>query len=318
MTNIAFFTEGGYSGQIPRHMPNMRTDVAWIHSLGAFHHDIRNTNSIPDNSYEHGFFIIPKNKDDLIKFDLVGELRRICNKVYTIQESTYWYWQGGSVESQIWYHSILQDVDIIFCHNDMDLNYYQGITDTRCELIPTLMITDYVQQYDGERSGVMIGGNWVTAYRGIDSYLIAKLLDDVVYAPTTGRMKRGEPHFTDINHLQWMPWLTWMFELSKRKYGVQLGTAAAGTFALNCAYLGIPCIGYDNVNTQRLCFPKLSVADGDIKSARKIANHLSKNKEFFNHVVAYARKAYEENYSEKVFIKKFTEYEIINNTTVSQ
>ena len=36
----------------------------------------------------------------------------------------------------------------------------------------------------------------------------------------------------------------WIYELSKHKYGIQLGTAAAGTFNLNCSYLGIPCIGY--------------------------------------------------------------------------
>jgi len=36
-------------------------------------------------------------------------------------------------------------------------------------------------------------------------------------------------------------------------------TIAAGTFSLNCAYFGIPCIGNEKVDTQRLCFPELSV-----------------------------------------------------------
>ena len=37
---IAFFTEGGYSGKVPRNHPNMRTDVAWICALDATHYPI--------------------------------------------------------------------------------------------------------------------------------------------------------------------------------------------------------------------------------------------------------------------------------------
>ena len=43
-------------------------------------------------------------------------------------------------------------------------------------------------------------------------------------------------------------------------------THAAGTFALNCAYLGIPCIGYSGLDTQRLCHPDLSIKMADIKA----------------------------------------------------
>ena len=35
---IAFFTEGGYNGKVPRNNPNMRTDQAWICALDATHH----------------------------------------------------------------------------------------------------------------------------------------------------------------------------------------------------------------------------------------------------------------------------------------
>jgi len=92
-------------------------------------------------------------------------------------------------------------MDIIFCHNDMDLKYYKGITDVKCELMPTLMITDHIKIYEGERKGVMVGGNWVTAYRGFDSYIIGKVLSDNISSPTTGRMKPDEK-MLDINHLE--------------------------------------------------------------------------------------------------------------------
>ena len=298
---IAFFSEGGYFGKIPRNHPNMRTDVAWVCALEANHHPIITLHQIPDNTYDVGIVIIPKNKESLFRYPLIEQMRRVCNKICTMQESTYWYWQGGTVQAQLWYHNILQSMDIVFCHNDMDLKYYQGITDVECKLMPTLMITDHVKIYEGERKGVMVGGNWVTAYRGFDSYIVGKILSDDITSPTTGRMKPDEPEFLDIKHLPWVQWLDWMYELSKHKYGVQLGTAAAGTFNLNCAYLGIPCIAYNNVNTQKYLHPDLSVPDGDIKQARKLAEKLRVDEDFYLHCSKTAKSNYEQHYSEKVF-----------------
>ena len=300
---ISFFTEGQYTGRIPRNNPNMRTDVAWICALDAVHYPINKIHEL-NEQFDLGIIIIPKNKESLYNYPLVENMKKICSKIGTMQESTYWYWQGGTVQSQLWYHNILQSMDIIFCHNDMDLKYYRGITDVRCELLPTLMITDYIKTYKGERKGVMVGGNWVTAYRGFDSYIVGKILSDSITSPTTGRMKPDEK-LLDINHLPWIVWLDWMYELSKCKYGVQLGTAAAGTFNLNCAYLGIPCIAYDNVNTQKYLHPDLSVPDGDIEQARKLATRLVNDKKFYIECSNRARKNFEELYSEKIFLDKF-------------
>jgi len=303
---IGFFSEGGYTGKVPRNHPNMRTDVAWVHALDAIHHPISTLHTLSDNSYDFGVIIIPKNKESLFDYPLIEQMRRVCKKIGTMQESTYWYWQGGTVQAQLWYHNIIQNMDVIFCHNDMDLKYYRGITDVKCELMPTLMITDYVKQYKGEREGVMVGGNWVTAYRGFDSYIIGKILSENIYSPTTGRMKPDEK-LLDINHLPWIQWLDWMYELSKRKYGVQLGTAAAGTFNLNCAYLGIPCIGYDNVNTQKYLHPELSVPDGDIETARKLATRLSQDKEFYTECSNTANNNFHQLYSEQIYKDKMNQ-----------
>jgi len=299
---IAFFTEGNYVGKTPRNHPNMRADSAWICALEAVHIPIHQIHQV-NETFDWGIVIIPKNKDHLFNYPLVSNMKRICSNIATMQESTYWYWQGGNIQSQLWYHDTLQKMDLIFCHNDMDLNYYRGITDVRCELLPTVMVTDHIKSFDGERKGVMVGGNWVTAYRGFDSYLIGKILDDNITSPTTGRMKPDET-MLDINHLPWIPWSQWMYELSKCKYGVQLGTAAAGTFNLNCAYLGIPCIGYDNVNTQRILHPDLSVKDGDIISARKLASELANNEDLYNQYSKTARENFQKYYSEEIFLKK--------------
>lgn len=308
---VAFFTEGGYTGKVPRNHPNMRTDVAWICSLDAEHIPIPHVVNIPDNEFDLGIVIIPKNKQNLLHFPLIENMKRTCSKIATMQESTYWYWQDGSIEEQLWYHNVLQSMDIILCHNDRDLNYYRGITDVRCELFPTLMITDNIKEFEGERKGVMVGGNWVSAYRGIDSYIIGKILSDNISSISTGRMK-PEEKLLDINHIPWMNWVDFIYELSKHKYGVQLGTAAAGTFNLNCAYLGIPCISYNTINTQKYLHPDLSVPDGDILTARKLATKLAADDNFYEECSIAAKENFKTIYSESAFQKYFKNLNLLN------
>ena len=57
-------------------------------------------------------------------------------------------------------------------------------------------------------------------------------------------------------------------------------THAAGTFTLNCAYWGIPCIGYKGLDTQHL-HPSLTVEFGDVLSARKLAKKLKDDLDFY-------------------------------------
>ena len=315
---IAFFSEAGYEGKVQRDHPNMRTDVAWVCALGATHHPISNIHSIPDNTYDFGIVIIPKKREYLLDYPLVEQLKRVCGKVSTMQESYYNYWQDDSIREQIWYFNFLTEMDVIFCHNNIDLNYYKGLTNKRCELMPTLMIEDKIEPHiinPDARSGVMIGGNFVWAYGGFDSYVVAKEISDDISAPTTGRMKEEEKGM-DINHLDWMLWSSWINNLSRFKYGVQLGTPSAGTFNLNCAYHGIPCIGYNNVNTQKLCHPDLSVDAGNIGKAKVLANLLKDDKYFYDECSSRCKENYNKLFSEKVYIYTMNKVieEVINES----
>ena len=165
------------------------------------------------------------------------------------------------------------------------------------------MIGDNVKVSDKKNESVMIGGNFVSIYRGIDSYMVAREISDEVWAPTTGRMKEKEKEL-DIKHLDWVTWTDFMYELSKHKYAVQLGTPSAGSFNLNCSYLGIPCIGYDNVNTQKQLHPSLSVEEGDIKKAKELANKLKDN-DFYNQCSIETKELYLKKYSEEIFKEKW-------------
>ena len=297
---IGVFTEGGYQGKVQRNNKNMRTDLAWWCALDATHHPLPMIHELPDDSYDFGIMILPKKRQSLLNYPLLEQYKRVCKKVSVMQESYYNYWQDSEIIEQIWYYNFLVEMDLIFCHNEVDLKYHRGLTSRRCEIMPTLMITDFVQTSPEKTDSVMMGGNLVKDYGGIDSYMVAREITDNIWCPTTGRMKEEEKQM-DINHLEWLWWIDWIYELSKHKYGIQLGTAAAGTFNLNCAYLGIPCVGYNNVNTQK-CHPDLSVDVGDVESAKVLMKKLKEDKDFYDDCSKTAIQKYNQCFDEKVYI----------------
>ena len=297
---IGFFSEAGYEGKVPRNHPNMRTDVAWVCALNATHHPIPTLQNLPNNLYDVGIMIIPKKRERLLNYPLLEQYRRVCKKVTVMQESYYNYWQDSPIAEQIWYFNFITEMDLIFCHNDVDLLYYSGLTNIRTELLPSLMITDGIERKEDLGEGLIIGGNWVRDYGGFDSYQVGLEITDDITAVTTGRMKKEEEQM--LKHLPWMMWSEWIKVLSKFKYGVQLGTAAAGTFNLNCSFHGIPCIAYSNSNTQNILHPLTTVELGDMDNAKHIARKLKDDK-FYKLCSETTLKRYELYYSESKFIE---------------
>tara|TARA_R110000851_G_scaffold183777_1_gene333143 strand:- start:1392 stop:2291 length:900 start_codon:yes stop_codon:yes gene_type:complete len=293
---IAFFTEMNFIGKITRTHENMRTDFAWMVALNADHYNI---NLVPSKQYDLGIVIIPKKNPN---FNL-QKLKGICNKVAVMQEGPHWYFQDYPLEKQIWYYNTLIQSDIIFTHNESDKIYYQGlINHTDIRVIKSLMIEDSISNTYDLRDGVMMGGNFCYWYGGFDSYIVAQEFNEPIYVPSMGRKIEGEERMKNLTHLPYMNWTHWISELSKRKYAVHLmRTQAAGTFSLNCAYLGIPCIGYEGLDTQMICHPDCTVRVGDLVKAKQIAEKLRKDEEFYLYCSNKAKEKYKEYYHESKF-----------------
>lgn len=293
---IAFFSEMSFHGKISRTHENMRTEFAWMCALDADHYHIKD---IPINQYDLGIIIIPKKNPDFN----IEDLRISCKKIAVMQEGPNWYWQDYDLEKQIWYFNTLVSSDIIFTHNELDRKYYHGLTghpDVR--ILPSLMIEDSIGELEQiDRTGVIIGGNFVSWYGGFDSFIIAQEFDTgKVFAPSMGRKQLLEEQV--ITHLPYMNWRDWIHKLNTFKYAVHLmRTHAAGTFALNCSYLGIPCIGYQGLDTQEKLHPDLTVEIGDLESAKKIAQRLRKDDKFYLYCSSNTKENYKQLFHESNF-----------------
>ena len=298
---IAFFTEMGFNGKVPRTHPNMRTEFAWFVSLNADHY---NLNDAPTEYYDLGIVITPKNSPE--KVDL-NRIKQFCKKIGVMQEGPFWLFQDYDLQKQIHYYNNLVDSDIIFTHNEQDRKYYKGLTNhSDVRVLQSLMISDAVGELPTEdRSGIMIGGNMVSWYGGFDSFMLANSVTDEIYSPQMGRKQLGESEL-GITQLPYLQWNEWIKELNKRKLGIHMmRTHAAGTFALNTAFLSIPCVGYEELDTQRILHPNLSVENGDLETARKLVNKLWNDLDFYEENRILTKELYNKHYTEAVFKKNF-------------
>jgi hypothetical protein len=316
---IAFLTEMQFSGKIPSNHENMRTEFAWMYALSADHFNINLYQSI--SNYDHIFVIFPKGSlylnaigskiinnynpiSELLSINIIDNLKSRNKKVYYLQEGPHWLYNDYEIVDQINFYNMLACSDAIFAHNKKDIEYYEGLYPNKpIYNMPTLLIDNILDHINYQpENKVIIGGNFARWYGGFESYIVAQEFNLQIWGQTSHAMRDEEDQL--INHLPRVFWIDWMKQLSSFKYAVHLmPTVAAGTFSLNCAYFGIPCIGNINVDTQRICHPELSVEVHNIKKARLLAKKLVNDKEFYKECSTVTKINYQTHYAIDKYIK---------------
>ena len=306
----AFLTEMNWTGKVPANHLNMRTEIAWMFALQSDHFNIHDYEKV--TGYDAVFIIFPKATVKLnsvgCELSLIGEdkditiyhkpiveiLKKTNGKVCNIQEGPSWFFNDYDLLTQFNFYNQLSECDVLFTHNEHDVHFYKGLfPQSRIEVIPSLMITDtnLFPVTTVKEDKVIIGGNFSRWYGGFQSYITATEFNVPIYVPSSHCKRKGEEQVPNLKHLPWIMWNEWMKQLSTFKYAVNLmPTVAAGTFSMNCAYYGIPCIGNEKVDTQSKLFPELSVDVEDVYSARKLAIQLRDDKEFYEHIKYHSQK----------------------------
>ena len=310
----AFLTEMGFNGKIPSNHNNMRTEFAWMYALQADHFNIHQYELVTD--YDVVFIVFPKatvklntvgvemttpgaDKDiGIYSKPIVKMLKKNNELVCTVQEGPSWFFNEYDMPTQFNFYNQLAECNIIFAHNEYDTHFYKGLfPQTRIKVIPTLMIVnnDTCPFQTTPEDKAIVGGNFCRWYGGFQSYLVATEFNCPIFVPASHCKRPREEQVPNLKHLPWVLWTKWMEQLSTFKYAVNLmPTVAAGTFTLNCAYYGIPCIGNEKVDTQQEFFPELSVDVHDVFSARHQANLLL-NKDYYEGASHHAKKKFKDS-----------------------
>jgi hypothetical protein len=319
-SKVAFVTELPFQGKVFANHPNLRTEFAWMLALDADHYNIH-TATIDKQlkDYDHVFVIFPKGKtflsaegsrlidglnpaSQLLGVDLIGILKESNKKVYYVQEGPHWWWNDYEIIDQINFYNMLAEVDAIFAHNYEDQKYYAGLFPNKViTTIPTLMIEDSIKGIEWKpEEKAIIGGNFARWYGGFESHLVAQEFQTPIWGQTSHAIRNNESYL--IQHLPRVMWTDWIKQLSTFKYAVHLmPTVAAGTFSLNCSYLGIPCIGNIMVDTQSQWQPELAVDVYDVNTARQLAKQLKEDKDFYEHCSKEAKANYRTYYDLEVW-----------------
>ena len=296
---IAFFSESQINGKVPRDFPNARTEYAWMMALNAPHFNI---DGHIEGKYDLGIVIIPKTKPQVN----LDRIREYCDKVAVMQEGPHWYFQDYTVPQQFHYFNTLMSADWVYCHNTSDVNYYKGLGCKDVRVMRSLMITDDLISRNEWGDVTIIGGNFVSWYGGFDSYMVAREIGDPIVAPSMGRKQEQEDLIEDIQYLPYLYWKDWIHCLSQYNIGVHLmRTHAAGTFAMNCGFHGIPCIGYKGLDTQELIFPNTTIEVGDLEGAQKIAKKLKTDDKFYDECSKEALYRFSEYYTEEKWLENW-------------
>lgn len=319
-------SEMGFEGIFPADYPHLRVLETQLKFLDAHHIPIFKL--LTDNKTYDGNLLYNIGKGgfdkDYIKYlyenfnNVVELLQNKFNKVYIYQDGEIGWWNQVDVRLQVWWYNQLQTADGICIPNSTDIDFYKGLfPNSDIRVIRSVMTDEGLDksQFKPKSDKVIINGPLTAEYNGFSQIIIAHNTGLQIDIPPMGQSKMPSDSWAmadnlGVNYLPYMSWIDWMYNLNQYKIGYMLGPSmASGSFALNCAYLGIPCIGYKKADTQRLLFPDLAIDVYDNKKAIELTLRLQNDLDFYQEVSTKAK---------SIFSKEFTKekmIQVLNETT---
>tara|TARA_R110001583_G_scaffold90811_1_gene232812 strand:+ start:10119 stop:11087 length:969 start_codon:yes stop_codon:yes gene_type:complete len=313
-----FLTELNFEGYIPKDHTNLRAAETWIKFLGAYHLNLFKTLN-EDKKYTDSicWLIIPKG-DEAVKYltqnclNLVEKLKTKFNKVHCIQEGESTFWHKYDVTTQTWIFLQFEEADKIYTQNKYDLKYLRGLhNNSKFGIIRSVMDDSILNtnNFKEKQNKTLLPGPFTTEYYGFTQTIVARHTECEIDIPPMGQSRMpkdswGMAENVGVNYLPYMMWKEWMENMSQYKYAYFLvPSIGAGTFPLNCAYHGIPCVGDIRADTQKLLFPLLSIDHLDLEQAVYLTQKLKSDKIFYSEVSNYAREVYKNEFSKERFLE---------------
>jgi len=319
--NIKYSTsEMGFEGFFPVNYPHLRVLETQLLFLKAYHLPINKI--LTENKIYEGDLLYNIGKGDFEKpyiqslyqnhHNTVSKLKQKFKKVYIYQDGEIGWWNQVDTRLQAWWYNQLQVADGVFVPNSTDVNFYKGLfphLDVR--VIRSVMTDEGLDKskFLPKENKVIINGPMTLEYNGFSQIILAHNTGMPIDIPPMGesRMPKDSWDMADnlgVNYLKYMSWTEWMYNLNRYKIGYMLVPAvASGSFALNCAYLGIPCIGDKRADTQSILFPDLAVDVFDNKKALELTLKLKNDLVFYNEVSIKAKALYNKEFTKEKMIK---------------
>ena len=319
--NIKYSTsEMGFEGYFPVNYPNLRVLETQLLYLEAYHLPIQKI--FNDGKTYKGSILYNIGKGGFEKpyisdlyhnyHNVVSLLQEKFDGVYIYQDGEIGWWNQVDTRLQAWWCNQLRAANGILVPNSTDIPFYKGLfPDKDIKVIRSVMTDEGLDKtkFKPQENRTIVTGPLTREYNGFSQVLIAHNADMPIDIPPMGESRMPKDSWEmapnlGINYLKYMSWTEWMYNLSRYKIGYMMSSAtASGSFALNCAYLGIPCIGDKRADTQSILFPDLAIDVFDNKKAFDLTLKLKKDLDFYIEVSNKAKRLYKKEFTKEKMLQ---------------
>ncbi len=319
--NIKYSTsEMGFEGYFPTNYPNLRVLETQLLYLEAYHLPIQKI--LTEGKTYKGSLLYNIGKGGFEKsyisdlyhnyHNVVAQLKEKFEEVYIYQDGEIGWWNQVDTRLQAWWYNQLIASDGILVPNSTDISFYKGLfPDKKIKVIRSVMTDEGLDKtkFKPKENRTIVTGPLTKEYNGFSQLLLAHNLDMPVDIPPMGESRMPKDSWEmapnlGVNYLQYMSWAEWMYNLSRYKIGYMMSAAtASGSFALNCAYLGIPCIGDKRADTQSILFPDLAIDVFNNEKALELTFKLKNDLDFYIEVSNKAKRLYKQEFTKEKMLK---------------
>lgn len=319
--NIKYATsEMGFEGYFPVNYPNLRVLETQLLYLESYHLPIHKI--LTEGKKYKGNLLYNIGKGGFEKpyisdlyhnyHNVVSLLQEKFDEIYIYQDGEIGWWNQVDTRLQAWWYNQLRASNGILVPNSTDIPFYKGLfPDKEIKVIRSVMTDEGLDKtkFKPQENRTIVTGPLTREYNGFSQVLIAHNADMPIDIPPMGESRMPKDSWEmapnlGINYLNYMSWVDWMYNLSRYKIGYMMSAAtASGSFALNCAYLGIPCIGDKRADTQSILFPDLAIDVFDNKKALDLTLKLKKDLDFYIEVSNKAKRLYKKEFTKEKMLK---------------
>ena len=319
--NIKYSTsEMGFEGYFPVNYPNLRVLETQLLYLESYHLPIHKI--LTEGKKYKGNLLYNIGKGGFEKpyisdlyhnyHNIVSLLQEKFDEIYIYQDGEIGWWNQVDTRLQAWWYNQLRAANGILVPNSTDIPFYKGLfPDKEIKVIRSVMTDEGLDKtkFKPQENRTIVTGPLTREYNGFSQVLIAHNADMPIDIPPMGESRMPKDSWEmapnlGINYLNYMSWVDWMYNLSRYKIGYMMSAAtASGSFALNCAYLGIPCIGDKWADTQSILFPDLAIDVFDNKKALDLTLKLKKDLDFYIEVSNKAKRLYKKEFTKEKMLK---------------
>ena len=319
--NIKYATsEMGFEGYFPVNYPNLRVLETQLLYLESYHLPIHKI--LTEGKKYKGNLLYNIGKGGFEKpyisdlyhnyHNIVSLLQEKFDKIYIYQDGEIGWWNQVDTRLQAWWYNQLRAANGILVPNSTAIPFYKGLfPDKEIKVIRSVMTDEGLDKtkFKPQENRTIVTGPLTREYNGFSQVLIAHNADMPIDIPPMGESRMPKDSWEmapnlGINYLNYMSWVDWMYNLSRYKIGYMMSAAtASGSFALNCAYLGIPCIGDKRADTQSILFPDLAIDVFDNKNALDLTLKLKKDLDFYIEVSNKAKRLYKKEFTKEKMLK---------------